>query len=112
MTSATRAADPGGYGLGRALAALCDQLSQACARYPRTGLVLRYDVKPHPGTAYSFSLCRESWSQEMRRRRRRSQPAAPGSRPWRWHTDLTSRPAQPDPLATLARPIGSAPSGS
>jgi hypothetical protein len=28
-----------------ALAALCDQLTQARARYPGTGLVLRYDVK-------------------------------------------------------------------
>jgi hypothetical protein len=35
----------------QALAALCDQLTQARARYPGTGLVLRYDVKPHPGTA-------------------------------------------------------------
>jgi transposase len=35
----------------QALAALCSQLSQACACYPGTGLVLRYDVKPHPGTA-------------------------------------------------------------
>ena len=34
-----------------ALAALCDQLSQARACYPGTGLVLSYDVKPHPGTA-------------------------------------------------------------
>jgi hypothetical protein len=35
----------------QALAALCSQLSQARARYPGTVLVLRYDVKPHPGTA-------------------------------------------------------------
>ena len=35
----------------QALAALCDQLTQARARYPGTRLVLRYDVKPHPGTA-------------------------------------------------------------
>jgi len=35
----------------QALAALCDQLSQARACYPGTGLVLSYDVKPHPGTA-------------------------------------------------------------
>jgi transposase len=35
----------------QALAALCSQLSQARACYPGTGLVLRYDVKPHPGTA-------------------------------------------------------------
>jgi transposase len=35
----------------QALAALCGQLTQARARYPGTDLVLRYDVKPHPGTA-------------------------------------------------------------
>jgi transposase-like protein len=35
----------------QALAALCDQLSQASARYPGTELVLRYEVKPHPGLA-------------------------------------------------------------
>ena len=35
----------------QALAALCSQLSQARTRYPGTGLVLRYEVKPHPGTA-------------------------------------------------------------
>jgi hypothetical protein len=35
----------------QALAALCDQLSQAQARYPGTDLVLRYEVKPHPGIA-------------------------------------------------------------
>jgi transposase len=35
----------------QALAALCDQLNQAQACYPGTNLVLRYDVKPHPGTA-------------------------------------------------------------
>jgi hypothetical protein len=35
----------------QALTALCDQLTQARARYPGTGLILRYDVKPHPGTA-------------------------------------------------------------
>jgi hypothetical protein len=35
----------------QALTALCSQPSQARARYPGTGLVLRYDVKPHPGTA-------------------------------------------------------------
>jgi hypothetical protein len=29
-------------------AALCDQLTQAHARYPGTGLVLRYEVKPTP----------------------------------------------------------------
>jgi transposase len=32
-----------------ALAALCDQLNQARACYPGTDLVLRYEVKPHPG---------------------------------------------------------------
>jgi hypothetical protein len=35
----------------RALAALCDQLTQARACYPGTDLVLRYEVKPHPGLA-------------------------------------------------------------
>jgi len=35
----------------KALAALCDQLSQAGACYPGTDLVLRYEVKPHPGLA-------------------------------------------------------------
>jgi hypothetical protein len=35
----------------QALAALCDQLNQACACYPGTDLVLRYEVKPHPRTA-------------------------------------------------------------
>lgn len=35
----------------QALAALCDQLNQAQASYPGTDLLLRYEVKPHPGTA-------------------------------------------------------------
>ena len=35
----------------QALAALCDQLNQAASRYPGTDLVLRYEVKPHSGTA-------------------------------------------------------------
>ena len=35
----------------QALAALCDQLNQAASHYPGTELVLRYEVKPHPGTA-------------------------------------------------------------
>ena len=35
----------------QALAALCDQLTAAGARYPGTGLILRYEVKPHPGPA-------------------------------------------------------------
>jgi hypothetical protein len=35
----------------QALAALCDHLNQAQACYPGTGLVLRYEVKPHPGSA-------------------------------------------------------------
>jgi hypothetical protein len=35
----------------QALAALCDQLNQAASHYPGTDLVLRYEVKPHPGTA-------------------------------------------------------------
>jgi hypothetical protein len=34
-----------------ALAALCDQLNQAQARYPGTGLILRYEIKQHPGIA-------------------------------------------------------------
>ena len=34
-----------------ALAALCDQLNQARARYPGTDLVLRYEAKPYPGLA-------------------------------------------------------------
>jgi Transposase protein/Helix-turn-helix domain len=34
-----------------ALAALCDHLTQASARYPGTELALRYEVKPHPGPA-------------------------------------------------------------
>jgi Transposase protein/Helix-turn-helix domain len=34
-----------------ALAALCNQLSQARACYPGTDLALRYEVKPHPGIA-------------------------------------------------------------
>lgn len=35
----------------KALAALCNQLTQAQARYPGTDLALRYEVKPHPGPA-------------------------------------------------------------
>jgi transposase len=35
----------------QALAALSDQLNQAQACYPGTDLVLRYEVKPHPGIA-------------------------------------------------------------
>jgi hypothetical protein len=35
----------------QALAALCDQLTAAGARYPGTGLVLRYEVKSHPSPA-------------------------------------------------------------
>jgi transposase-like protein len=35
----------------QALAALCDQLTQAEARYPGTELILRYEIKPHTGTA-------------------------------------------------------------
>jgi transposase-like protein len=35
----------------QALAGLCDQLTAAGARYPGTGLVLRYEVKSRPGTA-------------------------------------------------------------
>jgi transposase len=35
----------------QALAALCDQLNQAQACYPGTDLILRYEVKPHPGIA-------------------------------------------------------------
>jgi len=32
----------------QALAALCDQITQTHARYPGTGLILRYEVKPTP----------------------------------------------------------------
>jgi transposase-like protein len=35
----------------QALAALCDQLTAAGARYPGTSLVLRYEVKSHPSPA-------------------------------------------------------------
>jgi transposase len=35
----------------QALAALCDQLNHTASRYPGTDLVLRYEVKPHPGIA-------------------------------------------------------------
>ena len=35
----------------QALAALCDQLNRAASRYPGTDLILRYEVKPHPGSA-------------------------------------------------------------
>jgi hypothetical protein len=35
----------------QALAALCDRLNQAASHYPGTNLVLRYQVKPHPGIA-------------------------------------------------------------
>ena len=35
----------------QALAALCDQLTAAGARYPGTDLVLRYEVKSHPTPA-------------------------------------------------------------
>ena len=35
----------------QALAALCDHLNQAASHYPGTNLVLRYQVKPHPGIA-------------------------------------------------------------
>jgi transposase len=35
----------------QALAALCEQLTAAGACYPGTDLVLRYEVKPHPGPA-------------------------------------------------------------
>jgi len=35
----------------RAIAALCDQLNAAQARYPGTDLTLRYEVKNHPGAA-------------------------------------------------------------
>ena len=34
-----------------ALSSLCQQLNAAPTRYPGTDLVLRYEVKPHPGTA-------------------------------------------------------------
>jgi hypothetical protein len=34
----------------RALAALCEQLTASATRYPGTHLILRYEVKEHPGT--------------------------------------------------------------
>ena len=35
----------------QAMAALCEQLNQAGSTYPGTDLLLRYEVKPHPGPA-------------------------------------------------------------
>ena len=35
----------------QALTALCDQLNQTASHYPGTDLVLRYEIKPHPGAA-------------------------------------------------------------
>src|SRR5271165_6253850 len=35
----------------RAIAVLCDQLNATATRYPGTQLVLRYEIKDHPGTA-------------------------------------------------------------
>jgi len=35
----------------QAAAAICDQLNKAQTRYPGTQLVLRYEVKDHPGAA-------------------------------------------------------------
>jgi hypothetical protein len=35
----------------QAIAAICDQLNAAQARYPGTHLTLRYEVKNHPGAA-------------------------------------------------------------
>ncbi|MGH3302796.1 MAG: putative transposase [Streptosporangiaceae bacterium] len=35
----------------RALAALCQQLTETATRYPGTELTLRYEVKDQPGTA-------------------------------------------------------------
>ena len=35
----------------RAIAALCSQLNATATRYPGTQLVLRYEIKDHPGTA-------------------------------------------------------------
>jgi lambda repressor-like predicted transcriptional regulator len=35
----------------QALAVLCDQLNQTASRYPGTDLILRFEVKPHPGIA-------------------------------------------------------------
>jgi len=35
----------------QALAALCGQLNTTSTRYPGTDMILRYEVKPHPGTA-------------------------------------------------------------
>ena len=42
-----------------ALAALCDQLDQARARYPGTDLILRYEAKPTQAL-HDPSLCQES----------------------------------------------------
>ena len=71
-------------------------------------------ISSRPLEASAFQIentSRTSLSREMRRPGRRSQPRRPayglGA-----GTDLTFRPAQPDPLAPLARPTGSAPSGS
>jgi hypothetical protein len=69
----------------QALAALCDQLNHAQASYPGTDLVLRYEVKPHPGTAGNNSLCQESWGLARARK-------APGPPP--------ERKCWPSPAAT------------
>ena len=64
----------------QALAALCDQLSQAASHYPGTDLVLRYEVKPHPGTADAREPDRGSPGpvERIPPRARHSRPALPG----------------------------------
>ena len=63
----------------QAMAALCDHLSQAHARYSGTDLVLCYEVKSHPNPSQKISLCRESWSQLRVGNRHQKAAAAVGS---------------------------------
>jgi hypothetical protein len=104
------------------------------ARRPRTGQYVRGEICRPTNSTCKYSICAEvhddwscnlitfrngqvlasmttdcgtlrtSLSQKMRRRRR-SQPAAPGSQPWLWKPPglPAARPAQRDPLAILAR---------
>ena len=44
----------------RAITALCDQLNDTATCYPGTGLVLRFEVKDHPGHYINNLLCQES----------------------------------------------------
>ncbi len=41
----------------QALAVLCDQLTAAGARYPGTGLALRYEIKPDFGHKSALVIC-------------------------------------------------------